>query len=235
MKVQNEILNYNSFYNNHDTSVHYKGHGKLESSPASTSALHVIGHELDHLADIRSDARRKNLDVRSVDLDIKYEIREGRLIAVGGRTQAVLVEKKQNKEPENEFLYHFKEDVILDINPEMFTFQSGNFVQSSHSDVESLLRVRLNKIDTELNRLDLEVKSKEIEKEKLDEHNLSKQELASKKMKLENELEYIKNQEYLERVTKYLEQLLAKFIGVDPGIITKDMIMNSGFLVDMIV
>ena len=67
-----------------DTSVKYIGHGQLESAPQASSVLHVISHELAHVAEFRNEAIRDNAELRSVDVSIEYELRDGKLVAVAG-------------------------------------------------------------------------------------------------------------------------------------------------------
>lgn len=78
-----------------DQTIHYKGHGQLESSPASLSVLHVISHEMGHVAEFRSQAHRDGAEIRDIDVDIRYEIRDGRLVAVGGETKVTSAYRKE--------------------------------------------------------------------------------------------------------------------------------------------
>ena len=76
-----------------DSELHFKGHGKLESASESSSILHVISHELGHVAEFKAQAIRDKTEIRSIDMKIQFEFRDGRLVAVGGNTKMTSVEK----------------------------------------------------------------------------------------------------------------------------------------------
>lgn len=80
-----------------DTSVKYIGHGQLESAPQASSILHVISHELGHVAEFRNEAIRDSAEIRSLDVSIEYEMRDGKLIAVAGETRATTVKKSDDQ------------------------------------------------------------------------------------------------------------------------------------------
>lgn len=77
-----------------DTSVKYIGHGQLESAPQASSILHVISHELGHVAEFRNEAIRDRAEIRSLDVSIEYEMRDGKLVAVAGETRATTVKNR---------------------------------------------------------------------------------------------------------------------------------------------
>ncbi|EMM93808.1 hypothetical protein LEP1GSC158_4493 [Leptospira interrogans serovar Zanoni str. LT2156] len=78
-----------------DESLYYIGHGQLESAPASTSVLHVISHELGHVAEFKSEALRDRAEIRSLNMKIHYEFRNGKLVAVAGETEVVTAKKSE--------------------------------------------------------------------------------------------------------------------------------------------
>lgn len=80
-----------------DMSVKYIGHGQLESAPQASSILHVISHELGHVAEFRNEAIRDSAEIRSLDVSIEYEMRDGKLVAVAGETRATTVKKRTIK------------------------------------------------------------------------------------------------------------------------------------------
>lgn len=88
-----------------DETIHYRGHGKLDSSPASTSVLHVISHELDHVAEYKAEAVRKGADIRDINVKIRYEIRDGKMVAVGGETRVTTETKPAPEKSTYEDLY----------------------------------------------------------------------------------------------------------------------------------
>lgn len=97
MKEVNQLSN---FLPNFDERIHYRSHGGLESSAASFSVMHVIAHELGHLAEFRAKARAEGAEIRNEDIDIHYEIRNGRLVAVGGVTRVTTAKKVDKAENE---------------------------------------------------------------------------------------------------------------------------------------
>lgn len=95
-----EINQFSNFLPNYDERIYYRSHGNLESSAASFSVMHVIAHELRHLAEFRAKAREEGAEIRNEDVDIHYEIRNGRLVAVGGVTRVTTAKKTESEESE---------------------------------------------------------------------------------------------------------------------------------------
>ncbi len=93
-----EVSQFSNFLPNFDERIYYRAHGNLESSPASFSVMHVIAHELRHLAEFRAKAREENAEIHNEDIDIHYEIRNGRLVAVGGVTRVITAKKSKESE-----------------------------------------------------------------------------------------------------------------------------------------
>lgn len=84
-----------------DESLYYIGHGQLESAPASTSVLHVISHELGHVAEFKSEAIRDRAEIRSLNMKIHYEFRDGKLVAVAGKTEVITAKKPEEPSHKN--------------------------------------------------------------------------------------------------------------------------------------
>lgn len=117
--------------------VHYIGHGQLESSPENFSALHVISHELGHVSEFKSEARRLGMDIADVNVHIHYELRNGKLVAVGGETEATYLPKKEKETPneiEDIFLSSIKS--ILD-NPNNKLSEKKDKIQSKLEEVQN--------------------------------------------------------------------------------------------------
>ncbi|MCB1159753.1 MAG: hypothetical protein H7A25_00195 [Leptospiraceae bacterium] len=81
------------------STLYYFGHGKLESSPSTSSILHVLSHELDHVAEYRAKAARENAVIHSLDIKVDYEIRDGMLVAVSGETSVTMDKNPRVKNP----------------------------------------------------------------------------------------------------------------------------------------
>jgi hypothetical protein len=128
MNAVQSLFNSNYF----DGSIHYRGHGKLESSPAGKSILHVISHELGHVSEFRSKALREGAEVRSVDVGIHYEIRDGRLVATGGETRVTSAVKK-------------------DSNESKFQSETDRYDVEPIPSEEDILQDRIKKVQSEIN------------------------------------------------------------------------------------
>lgn len=107
------------------SSVHYIGHGRLESAPENFSILHVISHELGHVNEFKKEAIRENADIAEIRVKIDYEMLEnGKLVAVSGETSAVT-----RKRPEEEGLSSLHEP---------YTKQGKNSPQSTEGNDVSI-------------------------------------------------------------------------------------------------
>ncbi|MCX7998520.1 MAG: hypothetical protein N3A69_06135 [Leptospiraceae bacterium] len=132
-----EISQFSNFLPNLDERVYYRSHGSLESSAASFSVLHVIAHELRHLAEFRAKAVREGAEIRNEDIDIHYEIRNGRLVAVGGVTRVTTAKKAKETSSENSLSF---ENGIQDIVE----------ISLKNKTKEELLQ-KLNEVESDLN------------------------------------------------------------------------------------
>lgn len=129
-----EVSQFSNFLPNFDERIYYRSHGKLESSSASFSVMHVIAHELGHLAEFRAKAREEGSEVRSEDIDIHYEIRNGRLVAVGGTTK-VTTAKKANSDEKKDSTSSIQDTVEL------------NFQNQTKEELET----KLKQVESDLN------------------------------------------------------------------------------------
>lgn len=187
-----------------DESLHYIGHGQLESAPASTSVLHVISHELGHVAEFRSEATRDRAEIRSLNMKIHYEFRNGKLVAVAGETEAVTAKKEE--EPRNKNVI----DSVLQ-KPESAQDTDKTSAEKAEKDKKSESSKtkpedKEKQILSELRRIESEIQSFENSPEEKNGSfgSIRKSELEEKKRKLEMSL----NQEKLKAV---LEETLDTF------------------------
>lgn len=185
-----------------DESLHYIGHGQLESSPASTSVLHVISHELGHVAEFRSEAMRDRADIRSLNMKIHYEFRNGKLVAVSGETEAVTVKKSEEKS-----------------NPEKLSeTQSPKEKEAAEKEKKdetskSELEDKEKQILSEIRRVESELKAFESEKDSEPENGIRsprKAELEERKRKLEISLNQEKLKSILEKTLDTFGELMEK-------------------------
>lgn len=170
-----------------DESLYYIGHGQLESAPASTSVLHVISHELGHVAEFKSEALRDRAEIRSLNMKIHYEFRNGKLVAVAGETEVVTAKKSE-------------ETLRKDIG----TSQQESLKEKDFPEKEETSKTksedREKQILSEIRRIESELKifetKKDVEEKGFD--SIRKTELEEKKRKLEMVL----SQEKLKAVLK---------------------------------
>ncbi|EMN02780.1 hypothetical protein LEP1GSC021_3866 [Leptospira noguchii str. 1993005606] len=171
-----------------DESLYYIGHGQLESAPASTSVLHVISHELGHVAEFKSEAIRDRAEIRSLNMKIHYEFRNGKLVAVAGETEVITAKKpEETSHKSNEIS---KQD----------SWKEKDFPKKEET---SKIRSedREKQILSEIRRIESELKIFETKKnaeEKKEFDSIRKTELEEKKRKLEMVL----SQEKLKAVLK---------------------------------
>ncbi|RHX82258.1 hypothetical protein [Leptospira yasudae] len=188
-----------------DESLHYIGHGQLESSPASTSVLHVISHELGHVAEFRSEAMRDRAEIRSLDMKIHYEFRNGKLVAVSGETQAVTAKKSEETPRKNEMFQPLEESP-----EEKEAVQKEEKADASKirlEDKEKQILSEIRKIESELKTFETENQGAEQEKG-ID--STRKTELEERKRKLEMALNQEKLKSILEDTMETFQELVDK-------------------------
>ncbi|RHX87655.1 hypothetical protein [Leptospira stimsonii] len=185
-----------------DESLHYIGHGQLESSPASTSVLHVISHELGHVAEFRSEAMRDRADIRSLNMKIHYEFRNGKLVAVSGETEAVTVKKSENKSAQEKL-------AETETSQEKEKVEKDKKAETSKSELED----KEKQILSEIRRVESELKTFESEKKSETENEIRsarKVELEERKRKLEMSLNQEKLKSILEDTLDTFHELMDK-------------------------
>lgn len=153
-----EISKFSNFLPNFDERIYYRSHGKLESSSASFSVLHVIAHELSHLAEFRAKAREEGAEIRNEDIDIHYEIRNGRLVAVGGVTRVTTAKKVNQTEKEN-----FHSSILQDTVELSYQNKTKEELQEKLKQVQSDLNLFLIKGSTENEEQKLTLEDKKIQ------------------------------------------------------------------------
>ncbi|WP_061241494.1 hypothetical protein [Leptospira interrogans] len=170
-----------------DESLYYIGHGQLESAPASTSVLHVISHELGHVAEFKSEALRDRAEIRSLNMKIHYEFRNGKLVAVAGETEVVTAKKSEET---------LRKDIETSQQESLKEKDFPKKEETSKTKSED----REKQILSEIRRIESELKifetKKDVEKKGFD--SIRKTELEEKKRKLEMVL----SQEKLKAVLK---------------------------------
>lgn len=185
-----------------DESLHYIGHGQLESSPASTSVLHVISHELGHVAEFRSEAMRDRADIRSLNMKIHYEFRNGKLVAVSGETEAVTVKKSEDKSTQEKL-------AETETPQEKEKVEKDKKAETSKSELED----KEKQILSEIRRVESELKTFESEKKSETENEIRsprKVELEERKRKLEMSLNQEKLKSILEDTLDTFHELMDK-------------------------
>ncbi|AJR12732.1 hypothetical protein [Leptospira interrogans] len=170
-----------------DESLYYIGHGQLESAPASTSVLHVISHELGHVAEFKSEALRDRAEIRSLNMKIHYEFRNGKLVAVAGETEVVTAKKSEET---------LRKDIETSQQESLKEKDFPKKEETSKTKSED----REKQILSEIRRIESELKifetKRDVEEKGFD--SIRKTELEEKKRKLEMVL----SQEKLKAVLK---------------------------------
>ncbi|MBM9579075.1 hypothetical protein JWG45_18160 [Leptospira sp. 201903070] len=207
-----------------DESLHYIGHGQLESAPASTSILHVISHELGHVAEFRSEAMRDRADIRSLNMKIHYEFRNGKLVAVSGETEAVTVKKSEEKPNKNELAESQTPKEKEAVEKE----KKSEISKSELEDKEKQILSEIRKVESELKAFESE---KDSEKEK----GISatrKVELEERKRKLEISLNQEKLKGILEETLDTFSELMDKQTRMNLKLLNSGVSDNIGKLID---
>lgn len=75
----------------------FDGHGMTEHCTEGLSVAHVSAHERGHLNSYRMRALAEGYQVVSEDIDIRFEMRDGRLVAVAGEARARLEPQKRRE------------------------------------------------------------------------------------------------------------------------------------------
>ncbi len=196
-----------------DSEILYKGHGKIESASESSSIMHVISHELEHVAEFKAQANRDEVQIRSIDMQIHFEFRDGRLVAVGGETKMTSAEKSSSKEEIGKQLDLFPNSKILPNE----TIPISQDLQVEETLLKEKLELIQNELRTLLNKSvfrDLSNKGKEndsIQVSYRELRNRLQQELEDLKRRVEAE----KSRELLLKVADIQNNLRTGFIDPD--------------------
>ncbi|AXX14291.1 hypothetical protein [Leptospira borgpetersenii] len=207
-----------------DESLHYVGHGQLESAPASTSVLHVISHELGHVAEFRSEAMRDRAEIRSLNMKIHYEFRNGKLVAVAGETEAVTARKSEETTRKNETSWDesSKKENVPKKEEKSYISSSGL------EDKEKQILLEIRKIESELQTF--EAKKKVENEQRFD--SVRKVELEERKRKLEMALNQEKLKMILEDTLNTFKELIDKQARTSLRILNANASVKTGNIFD---
>ncbi|WP_061221259.1 hypothetical protein [Leptospira borgpetersenii] len=207
-----------------DESLHYVGHGQLESAPASTSVLHVISHELGHVAEFRSEAMRDRAEIRSLNMKIHYEFRNGKLVAVAGETEAVTAQKSEETTRKNETSWDesSKKENVPKKEEKSYISSSGL------EDKEKQILLEIRKIESELQTF--EAKTKVENEQRFD--SVRKVELEERKRKLEMALNQEKLKMILEDTLNTFKELIDKQARTSLRILNANASVKTGNIFD---
>lgn len=207
-----------------DESLHYVGHGQLESAPASTSVLHVISHELGHVAEFRSEAMRDRAEIRSLNMKIHYEFRNGKLVAVAGETEAVTARKSEETTRKNETSWDESSKKENVPKKEEKSYTSSNRLE----DKEKQILLEIRKIESELQTF--EAKTKVENEQRFD--SVRKVELEERKRKLEMALNQEKLKMILEDTLNTFKELIDKQARTSLRILNANASVKTGNIFD---
>jgi hypothetical protein len=204
---------------NEDT-IFYRGHGRLESSPASNSVLHVISHELDHVAEFKSQAIQDKVEIRSIDMNIHYEIRDGKLVAVGGDTKMITAKKLEEIKTSSDLEVIDSYVSAYENDEEKSKTKNSSSLFSIYSN-EERVKERLEQIQQELKTIltkayysDPLPKTAEGIKDGIKESRF--QEIRNK---IQNELEELKQKEQVERSKAMLLKIAEMQENLELGVV----------------
>ncbi|MDO7977804.1 hypothetical protein [Oceanotoga teriensis] len=116
------------------------------SSPASTSIMRVASHEARNIAQFKNNAASQNGVVIYSDIDIIFEKRGAFLAAVGGKSKAVILYKKDSEDIQNIDGYMVSDEMK----------KESNFQEDKEDKKDN--RLNIGNDDTELKIKDIENK-----------------------------------------------------------------------------
>ncbi|AXR59884.1 hypothetical protein [Leptospira mayottensis] len=206
-----------------DESLHYIGHGQLESAPASVSVLHVISHELGHVAEFRSEAMKDRAEIRSLNMKIHYEFRNGKLVAVAGETEAVTAQKSEETTQKNEIPWDESSKKENVLKKEEKSYTSGDGLEDKEKQILSEIR----KIESELHTFEVK---RRVEEKGFD--PVRKVELEERKRKLEMALSQEKLKMILEDTLNTFKELIDKQAQTSLRILNANVSVKTGNIFD---
>lgn len=185
-------LNPTDIYKNHN--VHYIGHGQLESSSENFSTLHVISHEMNHVSEFKSEASKLNMDIANLEVHVHYELRNGKLVAVSGETEATYLPKNKDEVKDSYISY-----------------------SNLNQETDSFKKEKTDKLENKLNEVELDLKNYyynnflDEEKDELNQISQGNKKIHLKELKekLELELEALKFEELVKDLKEDLEDILS--------------------------
>ncbi len=206
-----------------DRRVAYIGHGKLESSSENLSSLHVISHELGHAQEFRSQALRDHSEIRSLDVKIHYENRNGKLVAVSGET-SVLSAKKEEIGDRKELQPYTNGKSMSDLLKGDGSAKSIDPRRINETEKKEELENKIKSIEDLLQsemKFDYLQKKEDSAKEKVgmkDRPDFYKEEMIREKKRLEEEVRLLKMQEETRKtfamLTDIQRSMLANVFGM---------------------
>ncbi len=185
-----------------DSIISYKGHGMIETASRLNSIGHVIAHENRHLQQYRNRAMYQGKEITSEDITVKYEFRDGVLVAVAGEAKATMRDKPEDTSEQSDVLEVARNQPV-DTNADI-----GN----EENNKKQKLDILLTRIDAALNKLDSKLGESEKESEsgsRSENGNLAQ--LRQKRVELEQKRKEInnkKNKLNAEKLNELTEQLL---------------------------
>lgn len=202
-----------------DRRVNYVGHGQLESSPESLSALHVISHELGHAAEFKNEAFREGRDIQSVQVKINYELRDGRMVAVSGETHAVTRPHSQHEEDPALVPYSDGKSIKDLFQLKEDEDKKSKSVEKSKSDPKEVMRKSHEKdLESKIKELETRLESEKTKKSS-DVHSEERlKEIESEKKRLEEEIRLIRVKEQLKEtfalLTDFRKMMTSNLFGM---------------------
>lgn len=184
-----------------DSIISYKGHGMIETASRLNSIGHVIAHENRHLQQFRNRAMYQGKEISSENITIKYEFRDGKIIAVAGEATAIIKDKPPQKQ-----------ELPEDLPTNQTSINIEKSYNNKNNSIKQKLDTLLSRIDAALNKFDTKLSEAENSQDnKYNNENSNLAQLRLKKSKLElkkKEIQNKKNELNAEKVNELSEQLL---------------------------
>ncbi|MEM7181986.1 MAG: hypothetical protein AAF518_13800 [Spirochaetota bacterium] len=129
----------------HNSTVHYHGHGVLENAASHDSISHVMGHELVHVGELKQEAFLLGGNLKYLDIELGYEFRDGKVVAVSGETTGIIEEIRQTSSAKAK-----QGDSILEISIQGSTFSKKLDAEDKNTEnVLQLVKSRLQNLKKE--------------------------------------------------------------------------------------
>lgn len=157
---------------NFNTMLAYSGHGMVEHHPANLTVAGVMGHELGHVNFARNRALMTGEKIVSQNIELKFRMVDGRLIAESGLATTVVAKEQPNYGRYKIFDRFAKadekkrpDDRAANAKPSAPDRRLSKELEDRTAQVSRKLEEHKGRIEQKISRLELELKVKSSEAE----------------------------------------------------------------------